>query len=153
MKKFLLVVSFVAVTVAAWFYNSGVTAIASLPVVLLIQSILVAGNMSKAWADVSPDTVEAKAGTSVKVSIWSYIISTSILPFLWVAVFSIIGFFPLSTIMVFLTLPVAIGCSRAMRKFPEGAVSLLGDLSDRTLNLSLMFSALLALAFIVGKFI
>ncbi len=154
MKKILLVVLLAAVLLTAWFYNNGVTAIAVLPVILLIQSILVANSISKAWGRSTPDMARAKAGKAAKVSIWSYIISTSILPYLWVAIFSIIGFFPLATIIVFLTLPVAIGCSRTIHKLLEGgAAGLLADISDRTVNLSLMFSALLAAAFVIGRFI
>ncbi len=153
MKRFMIVILLAAVLFAAWFYNSGVTAIAVLPVILLVQSILVAGNLNKAWGRTTPDMARTKAGVSTKISVWSYITATAILPYLWVAIFSMLGFFPLATIIVFLTLPVAIGCSRSVFYLPDGATGLLADISDRTVNLTLIFSTLLALAFVIGKFI
>ncbi len=152
MKKILLVVVLAAVALAAWFYNSGITAIAILPVILLIQSILVSDNLGKVWSKAS--ATGPKAGKGAGISVWSYIVSTAVLPFLWIAVFSMIGFFPLATIIVFLTLPVAIACAQTMAQSLKGGnTSVFTDLSDRTMNLSLIFSALLALSFLIGKFI
>ncbi len=157
MKKILLVVLAAAVVLAAWLYNGELTIwgclLALLPVMFFNQGIVVAGNMNKAWRKASPDMARGKAGMGTKISVWSYISSTAILPFLWIAAFSIIGILPLATIIVFLTLPVAIGCSRTMYGLLDGATNLLADLSDRTVTLSLMFSFLLSLAFIIGKFI
>ena len=76
-----------------------------------------------------------------------------IFPFVWVGVLSIIGFLPLTTIIVFLTLVVAIGCAQTMMKYLDGGSELIGDLDVRTANLQLMFSALLSIAFVVAKFI
>ncbi len=153
MKKILLVVLFAAALLAAWFYNSSIISIAALPVILFIQSIIVADNLYKTWGKATPDTARAKAGKTAKVSVWSYIVSTAILPYLWVAVFSLIGFFPLTTIIIFLSLPVAIGCSRSLFFLLDGSTGILSDIGDRTINLSLIFTALLAISFIIGKFI
>ncbi len=153
MKKILLVVLVLAVMAAAWFYNDSIISIAVLPVILMILSIVTSSNIARAWGNATLDTAMAKVGKATEVSVWSYVVSTAILPYLWVAVFSMIGFLPLATIIVFLTLPVAIACSRAMRNLLEGATSLLGDICDRTINLTLMFSVLLTLSFLIGKFI
>ncbi len=60
---------------------------------------------------------------------------------------------PLWTIIVFLTLPVAIACERTMRKAVDGGVVLIADLDVRTANVQLMFSLLLTLAFAVDGLI
>ena len=60
---------------------------------------------------------------------------------------------PLATIIIFLTLPVAIGCAKTMMTSIEGGAGIIADLDVRTANLQLMFSVLLTTAFIVGKFI
>ncbi len=153
MKKILLAILVLALMAAAWSYNDSITSLAVLPAILMILSILTSDNMAKAWGGTSPDIARTKMGKAVKVPVWSYVVSTAILPYLCVAVFSMIGFFPLATIIVFLTLPVAIGCSMAVLKLPEGATNLLSDISDRTINLSLMFTFLLTVSFIIGKFI
>ena len=60
---------------------------------------------------------------------------------------------PLTTIIVFLTLPVAIACAQTMKNSIEGGVGVIADLDVRTANLQLIFSVLLTAAFIIGKFI
>ena len=76
-----------------------------------------------------------------------------IFPYAWIAVCSIAGLMPLSTIVIFLTLPVAMGCSRTMMKSINGGSDIIADLDVRTANLQLLFSALLSVALIVDKFI
>jgi hypothetical protein len=60
---------------------------------------------------------------------------------------------PLTTIVIFLTVPVAIGCAKTMISYIEGGIGLIADLDVRTANLQLMFSALLTIALVIGKFI
>lgn len=74
-------------------------------------------------------------------------------PFIWVGVLSIIGMFPLMTIIIFLTLPVAIACTRTMLNSVEGGMEVIADLDVRTANLQLMFSALLSLSFVIAYFL
>ena len=61
------------------------------------------------------------------------------------------GLMPLSTIAIFLTLPVAMGCSRTMMKSIKGGAGIIADLDVRTANLQLIFSALLSLALVLDK--
>ena len=91
-------------------------------------------------------------GLGSKFSAWLYGFEM-MFPFVWVGVCSIIGIMPLSTIIIFLTVPVAIGCAKTMISSVEGGTGLIADLDVRTANLQLMFSALLTVAFVVGKFI
>lgn len=74
-------------------------------------------------------------------------------PFVWVGVCSIIGIMPLWTIIIFLTLPIAIGCSRTMMNSMEGGAGVIADLDMRTANLQMLFSLLLSAAFVLGRFI
>ena len=74
-------------------------------------------------------------------------------PFAWMGILSIAGLMPLSTIVAFMTLPVAIACAQTMKNSIEGGVGVIADLDVRTANLQLIFSVLLTAAFIIGKFI
>ena len=87
-----------------------------------------------------------------KISAWIYGFEV-IFPFVWIGACSIIGIMPLSTIIVFLTLPVAIGCAQTMKNSIDGGAKMIADLDVRTANLQLFFSVLLTIAFAVGKFI
>ncbi len=95
----------------------------------------------------------AKAVTNGTMNSVRCYITLVIAPFVMVGLCSMFGIMPLATIAVFLTLPVAIGCSRTMYKSLDGGASVISDLPARTATLQLMFSVLLSLAFIAGKFI
>ena len=69
----------------------------------------------------------------------------------YIAICSIIGIFPMATILIFMTLPVAFGCSKTMINSIEGGAHLTKDLGARTANLLHMFSMLLAVAFAVAR--
>ena len=74
-------------------------------------------------------------------------------PFVWVAVLSICGIMPLSTIISFIALPIAIACAQTMKHSVDGGAGVIADLDVRTANLQLMFSLLLTVAFVVAKFL
>ncbi len=157
MKTIILAVLFAAVALASWFYNGELTVwgtlVALLPGMFLLQSISLSKSIRRAWGKATPDFAKSKAGMGTKISVWSYISSTAILPYLWIAAFTMIGILPIATIIVFLTLPVAIACSRTMFKLLDGATGLQSDLPNRTTSLAYMLSTLLALALLIGKFI
>ena len=56
----------------------------------------------------------------------------------------------MATIMVFLTIPIAIGCSKTIVNSIEGGAHLTKDLGARTANLIHLFSILLSVSFIVA---
>jgi hypothetical protein len=58
--------------------------------------------------------------------------------------------FPMTSIMVFLTIAIAIGCSKTIVNSIEGGAHLTRDLGARTANLLHLFSILLAVAFIAS---
>jgi 1,4-dihydroxy-2-naphthoate octaprenyltransferase len=73
--------------------------------------------------------------------------------YLYLAVCSIIGIFPIATVIVFMTIPIALGCSKTIMNSIEGGAHLTKDLGARTANLLHLFSGLLAVAFAVARFI
>ena len=77
-----------------------------------------------------------------------------VFPYIWVGICSIIGLLPLHTIIIFLTLPIALACASTMKKsIGQETSMLLGDLDVRTANLQMMFSVLLSISFVVARFI
>ncbi len=124
----------------------------ALPVGLITDGILHSNNTRDTNTDkrAGIKTMAMILGAKTSALIYGFEV---LFPFVWVGVLSIIGFFPLTTIIVFLTLAVAIGCSQTMMKSLNGDLRIIADLDVRTANLQLMFSALLTIAFIVAKFI
>lgn len=100
-----------------------------------------------------PPVVSMTAGVFVrKPSAWLYGFAM-LVPYLWVGICSIAGLMPLTTIITFITLPVAIACAQTMKKVVDGGTHLMSDLGERTSRLVRMFSVLLAVAFVAAKFI
>ena len=65
-------------------------------------------------------------------------------PFLWTAVCTFIGLMPIYTIFVFLTLPVALGCSTTFTKAVNTKSDIAHDLADRTATLQIEFTVILS---------
>jgi 1,4-dihydroxy-2-naphthoate octaprenyltransferase len=74
-------------------------------------------------------------------------------PYVYFAVGSIIGVFPIATIIIFMTIAIALGCSKTMKNSTEDAEHLRKDMGARTANLLHLFAGLLAVAFAVARFI
>ena len=89
---------------------------------------------------------------NTKVAAQAYAIEI-MTPYVYFAVGSIIGVFPTATIIVFMTVPVAIGCSKTIINSINGGAHLTRDLGARTANLLHLFTTLLAVAFAVARFI
>lgn len=124
----------------------------ALPVGLITDGILHSNNTRDTLTDKRAGIKTMAMGLGHKASAILYGFEV-IFPFVWIGVLSIIGLLPLTTIVIFLTLAVAIGCAKTMMHSLEGGSGVIADLDVRTANLQLMFSALLTLAFIVAKFI
>lgn len=74
-------------------------------------------------------------------------------PFVWVAVLSICGLMPLSTIISFIALPIAIACAQTVKNSVEGGKKMLADLYPRTANVHFIYTVLLTLAFVFASVI
>lgn len=124
----------------------------ALPVGLITDGILHSNNTRDTLTDKRAGIKTMAMGLGHKASAVLYGFEV-LFPFVWIGVLSMIGILPVTTIIVFLTLVVAIGCSQTMMKSLEGGVKMIADLDVRTANLQLLFSALLSIALVVGKFI
>lgn len=83
---------------------------------------------------------------------WLYRIEL-IFPFLWIAVFSLGEVLPLSTVFIFLTAPVAVGCGETMKKVAiNNTTAIIGSLHLRTLRFLAIFSILFAASLFLGRF-
>lgn len=124
----------------------------ALPVGLITDGILHSNNTRDMHTDKRAGITTMAMGLGSKFSAWLYGFEV-IFPYVWIGVCSITGLMPLTTIVIFLTVPVAIGCAKTMISYIEGGIGLIADLDVRTANLQLMFSALLTIALVIGKFI
>lgn len=124
----------------------------ALPVGLITDGILHSNNTRDTITDRRAGIKTMAMGLGHKASAILYGFEV-IFPYVWIGVLSIIGLMPITTIVIFLTLAVAIGCAKTMMHSLEGGSGVIADLDVRTANLQLMFSALLTVAFIVAKFI
>ena len=122
----------------------------AVPVGLITDGILHSNNTRDMVSDKVAQIKTMAMGLGTKASAWLYSFEV-LFPFVWIAACSIMGLMPLSTIAIFLTLPVAMGCSRTMMKSIKGGAGIIADLDVRTANLQLIFSALLSLALILDK--
>lgn len=123
--------------------------IVALPLGLITDGILHSNNTRDMKTDSRAGIRTMAMSLGLKSSAVLYAFEM-LFPFVWVAVCSLSGFMPLSTIMIFMTLPVAIGCAKTMMNSVEGGVQMIADLDVRTANLQLMFSVLLTLSFIIA---
>ena len=122
----------------------------ALPVGLITDGILHSNNTRDMVPDKRAEIKTLAMGLGAKASAIMYGFEV-LFPFAWIAVCSIMGIMPLSTIVIFLTLPVAMGCSQTMIKSVKSGCSIIADLDVRTANLQLMFSVLLSAALIASK--
>ena len=81
---------------------------------------------------------------------WMYIVEIAC-SYVALPIFTFGGFYPYSTIIVFLSLPVAIACAKTMKNAIKGGPAMIADLNDRTANLLAIFSVLFSIAFIVSR--
>ena len=126
--------------------------IIALPLGLITDGILHSNNTRDMDTDARAGirTIAMSLGVKSSAALYGFEV---IFPFVWVGICSICGFMPLATIIVFMTLPVAIACAQTMKKSVEGGMQMIVDLDVRTANLQLMFSLLLTVAFVVAKFL
>lgn len=123
----------------------------ALPVGLITDAILHANNTRDIEFDKRANikTMAMKMGNKVAAEIYN---AEMILPFIWVGVLSILGILPYTTVFIFLTLPIALACVRTMRKTIETGHQMIADLDVRTANVQLLFSLILTIGLIVGRF-
>lgn len=124
----------------------------ALPVGLITDGILHSNNTRDLEHDGRAGITTMAMCLGKRTSAWFYGFEV-LFPYVWVAVCSIKGGMPILTVIVFMTLPVAIACSKTMKNSVEGGSQMIADLDIRTANLQLMFSMLLSLSFVIARFI
>lgn len=124
----------------------------ALPVGLITDGILHSNNTRDTESDERANIKTMAMGLGSKVSAWLYGFEV-IFPFAWITALSFIGLLPYTTVLIFLTLPIAFGCAKTMMNSTVGGRQMIADLDVRTANLQLLFSLLLTVGLIVGKFI
>ena len=125
----------------------------ALPVGLITDGILHCNNTRDIATDkrAGINTMAMWLGTKAAARMYAF---EMVFPYIWVGICSIIGLLPLHTIIIFLTLPIALACASTMKKsIGQETPMLLGDLDVRTANLQMMFSVLLSISFVVARFI
>ena len=125
----------------------------ALPVGLITDGILHCNNTRDIATDkrAGINTMAMWLGTKAAARLYAF---EMVFPYIWVGICSIIGLLPLHTIIIFLTLPIALACASTMKKsIGQETPMLLGDLDVRTANLQMMFSVLLSISFVVARFI
>lgn len=77
-----------------------------------------------------------------------------VFPYAWVGICSMAGFMPPHTIIIFLTIAVALGCAKTLLLAAGGKnEAIVADLLPRTLNLYVLFTLLLATGFTLPRYI
>ena len=124
----------------------------ALPVGLITDGILHSNNTRDVLTDqrAGIKTMAMALGSRFSIFIYGF---EMIFPYLWIGVCSILGIMPLHTIIVFMTVPVAVACYRTMKRSHKEGARPIADLDVRTANLQLVFSLLLTAAFISAKYI
>ena len=124
----------------------------ALPIGLITDGILHSNNTRDMKTDkrAGINTMAMSLGPKSAATLYAFEV---IFPYAWVGICSIFGFLPLHTIIIFMTLPVALGCAKTMVHGVENKIELIADMDVRTANLQLMFSVLLSIAFVLARFI
>ena len=121
----------------------------ALPVGLITDGILHCNNTRDVVTDKRAGIRTMAMGLGEKWSAWLYAFEM-VFPYVWVGVLSVVGIFPIYTVIIFLTIAVALGCATTMLKSVGQGPTLIKDLDVRTANLQMMFSVLLSVAFVAA---
>ena len=118
----------------------------ALPVGLITDGILHCNNTRDVVTDKRAGIRTMAMGLGSKWAARLYAFEM-VFPYVWVGVLSVLGIFPMHTVIVFLTIAVALGCASTMLKSVGQGPTLINDLDVRTANLQMMFSVLLSASF------
>jgi len=118
----------------------------ALPVGLITDGILHCNNTRDVVTDKRAGIRTMAMGLGSKWAARLYAFEM-VFPYIWVGVLSVLGIFPMHTVIVFLTIAVALGCASTMLKSVGQGPALINDLDVRTANLQMMFSVLLSASF------
>ncbi|MGN1211173.1 MAG: prenyltransferase [Candidatus Cryptobacteroides sp.] len=75
------------------------------------------------------------------------------IPYIWLLAFVIAGMLPWTVLLTIVSFPIALGCAKAMTASLKEDAALISDLDEKTAKLQMIFSLLLSLGFVAGRFI
>ena len=124
----------------------------ALPVGLITDAILHSNNTRDMATDkrAGITTMAMKMGNRFSIMLYVF---EMIFPYIWIGVLSVMGHLPLYTVLIFMTLPLAMRNVKTIRKYEKAGVSIIADLDVKTANLQMFFSLLLTAGLILGYFI
>lgn len=124
----------------------------ALPVGLITDGILHSNNTRDIIHDKRAGIRTFAMGIGPKAAAWFFTFEL-LFPYLWIGVLSMAGILPVHTIIIFMTIPIALACAKTLRDSVGGGIELIADIDVRTANLQLLFSLLLSAAFVAARFI
>ena len=123
----------------------------AVPVGLITDGILHSNNTRDITTDRRAGITTMAMSLGTRWAAWLYGFEM-IFPFAWVGICSMAGILPIHTIVIFMTLPSAMGCAKTMKNSVGQNPMLIADLDVRTANLQMLFSLLLSASLIAAKF-
>ena len=123
----------------------------AVPVGLITDGILHSNNTRDITTDRRAGITTMAMSLGTRWAAWLYGFEM-IYPFAWVGICSMAGILPIHTIVIFMTLPIAMGCAKTMKNSVGQNPMLIADLDVRTANLQMLFSLLLSASLIAAKF-
>ena len=123
----------------------------AVPVGLITDGILHSNNTRDITTDRRAGITTMAMSLGTRRAAWLYGFEM-IFPFAWVGICSMAGILPIHTIVIFMTLPIAMGCAKTMKNSVGQNPMLIADLDVRTANLQMLFSLLLSASLIAAKF-
>ncbi len=124
----------------------------AVPVGLITDGILHSNNTRDITTDRRAGITTMAMSLGTRWAAWLYGFEM-IFPFAWVGICSMAGILPIHTIVIFMTLPIAMGCAKTMKNSVGQNPMLIADLDVRTANLQMLFSLLLSASLIAAKFL
>lgn len=126
------------------------TLLVALPVGLITDGILHSNNTRDISSDKRANITTMAMSLGTKASAGLYV-AEMLFPYIWIGICSMIGLMPIHTVVIFLTLPIAIACAKTMSNSVKGGAHMIADLDVRTATLQMQFSILLSAAFVVAR--
>lgn len=123
----------------------------ALPVGLITDGILHANNTRDISTDKRAGIVTMAMSMGKKSAAWLYAFEVTF-PYLWIVVCALMGIFKLHTILVLITLPMAIECAKTMLN-GYNDTNAIAMLDMQAAQLQMAFSIVLSVALVVSKFI
>lgn len=123
----------------------------ALPVGLITDGILHANNTRDMNTDKRAGIVTMAMCMGKKSAAWLYAFEVTF-PYIWILVCVIMGVFAWPTVLVLLTVPMAIKCAKTMLKGYQD-INAIAMLDMQAAQLQMAFSVVLSIALVVSKFI